>query len=85
MGRHKARVFASALGVTREDSAWLAALLVQGVRSSPVTGVRSSRGGPLYEVVVSITNARGASNEVTTVWQLDESERPRLVTAYVRR
>lgn len=83
-GRHKARVFASALGFTQEDWPVLAALVVEGLQRNPVTSTRGAHGGLIYEVVMPIARSGRTAVRVTTAWQLDVHGRPRLVTAYVR-
>lgn len=83
-GRHKARVFRSALGFERDDWPALADALVAGARSAEVTGRRDApAGGPIYELLISVTGVNGRSATVATAWQVGPDGDPRLVTAYV--
>jgi hypothetical protein len=50
-GRHKARVFSSALGIEQGDWRYLRDQLVDDVKEAPVDGMRITLFGVLYEVL----------------------------------
>ena len=83
IGRHKARVFASALGIQQRDWEYLGDQLRAAVVDAPVRGVRETSWGSLYEVVVAIEGLNGETRQVATVWLVADDEPPRLVTACV--
>jgi hypothetical protein len=84
VGRHKARVFASALGIEQRDWEYLRDQLRTGiVEASPVCG-RETPWGDLYEAVVDVDGLNGETHPVMTVWLVEPGDDPpRLVTAYV--
>jgi uncharacterized protein DUF6883 len=55
-GRHKARVFASELGLGREDWQYLAAQVAARVRTTPVTRIDVDIHGTRYELIVTWTD-----------------------------
>jgi hypothetical protein len=83
VGRHKARVFASALGIQRRDWQYLGDQLRAAVVDAPVSAARETSWGSLYEVVVAVEGLNGEMRQVATVWLVAGDEPPRLVTAYV--
>lgn len=86
VGKHKARVFSSALGLTRQDAPYLSAAIRDAVLTSPVTEIRSTGGsGYLYAVPILLEGRNGAAHGVMTAWIYDPAvaEPPRLVTTYV--
>ena len=83
VGRHKARVFASALGIQQRDWQYLRDQLQTAVVDAPVGGVRETSRGSLHEVVVAVDGLNGQTRRVMTVWLVAGDEPPRLVTAYV--
>jgi hypothetical protein len=82
-GRHKARVFGSALGIGRADAPFLRDRLVEGVIESPVRGTRVTPFGVLYEVVVLVDGLNGATAPVATIWIVEDDRPPRLVSTWV--
>lgn len=83
-GRHKARVFASALGIGQEDWLYLATRLHRGLPDAPVTRIEPTPWGVRYEVVMMIDGLNGAEQSVKTGWMIDHgSDVPRLSSAYV--
>jgi len=82
-GRHKARVFASALGIHDSDWRYLHDQLLTGVVDAPVRGTRITPFGVLYEVVVLVHGLNGATCPVATVWLVGRDRPPRLVTCWV--
>lgn len=83
VGRHKARVFASALGIRQRDSEYLRDQLQIAVVDAPVSSVRETPWGGLHEVVLPVDGLNGQTHRVMTVWLVAGEEPPRLVTAYV--
>ena len=49
-GRHKARVFLSSLGITREESEWLASALAEGLQTAEAFEVERTLWGTVYKV-----------------------------------
>lgn len=83
-GRHKARVFRSALGIDRDDWEYLREQVVAGVVHAEVSEVRSGRYGLRYSVPILIEGLNGQTHEVITGWIVEEEGAPpRLTTAYV--
>jgi hypothetical protein len=82
-GRHKARVFAAALGIRRSDWRYLHDQLLHAVVDAEVRGTRITPHGVLYDVVVLIDGLNGATQPVATIW-LVAGDRPlRLVSTWV--
>jgi hypothetical protein len=82
-GRHKARVFVSALGITASDWRYLhdqilAALPVGEVRSTRITPF-----GVAYEVIVMIDGRNGRTVPVVTTWMVAPDAPPRLTSTWV--
>jgi len=80
-GRHKARVFLSALGVTTADGEWLAKMILAGVRQSEAVLQSSTNWGQIYRVDLEIDRGQRCA-KVRTGWLCTEEE-ARLVTCYV--
>src|ERR671925_90361 len=83
-GRHKARVFLSALGIDRDNWAYLREQIVTGMVDAEVSEVRTGRYGLRYSVPILIEGLNGQTHEVITGWIVEqEGAAPRLTTAYV--
>ncbi|MGH2954083.1 MAG: DUF6883 domain-containing protein [Solirubrobacterales bacterium] len=83
-GRHKARVFRSALGIDRDSWEYLRQQIAARVVEADVSEVRTGRYGLRYSVPMLIEGLNGQTHEVTTGWIIDrEGAPPRLTTAYV--
>jgi hypothetical protein len=82
-GRHKARVFASALGIRRTDWRYLREQLLIGVVEAPVRGTRITPFGVLYEIVVLVDGLNGATSPVVTIWLVKGGRPPQLVSTWV--
>lgn len=82
-GRHKARVFQSALGLGPSDWQFLRDQIVTAVVSAPVRGTRVTPFGVLYDIVVLIDGLNGATQPVTTIWVVEPDAPPRLVSTWV--
>ncbi len=83
-GRHKARVFHSALGIGQDDWAYLRDQIVGRIGTAEPTAVKVNPYGRVYEVPIPIDGLNGAQHLVLTAWQVEnDSELPSLVTLYV--
>ncbi len=83
-GRHKARVFESALGITASDWALLRDQILELVATRPVTAIRPKPPyGIEYEVRIDVDGINGQTHPVITGWLVAGEEPPRLLTAYV--
>jgi uncharacterized membrane protein YuzA (DUF378 family) len=84
VGRNKARVFQSALGFNKANSADLISQIQSGVRTSPAILGRVDEFGTRYTVDIPVTGPAG-SGIVRTGWIIDAAGGPpRLTTALVR-
>lgn len=84
VGRHKARVFAAALGITAEHAALLELAIREGIRYQPAVKKHADKHGQRYEVDVPVTGPKGSAM-VRTGWILPkDGEPPRLTSAYVK-
>lgn len=84
VGRHKARVFASALGIQQRDWEYLRDQLEAAIVDASVSTVHKTPWGDLYEVIVPVDGLNGQTRYVMTVWLVATDDGPpRLVTAYV--
>lgn len=82
-GKHKARVFAAALGITAAEVRQLEAALLAAARSFDAQPTRRNPFGQLYEVRAPVTGPTGTA-DVLSVWIVAEADPiPRLVTCYV--
>ena len=82
-GRHKARVFLAALGLRREDAAWLQSAILVEVVNAPCQSGPLSPHGSKYVVDMELTHG-GKTAKVRTAWLIRAGqEAPRLVTAFV--
>lgn len=82
-GRHKARVFAAALGIRQWDWRYLHDQILQTVVDAEVRGTRITPHGVLYDVVVLIDGRNGATQRVATIWLIAGDRPPRLVSTWV--
>jgi hypothetical protein len=82
-GRHKARVFASALAITAREAAWLRTAFLRGVRTIDAVPDSTDIHGQRYHVDIPIT---GPTHRVMvrTTWIVRTGEAfPRLTSCYV--
>lgn len=83
-GKHKARVFMSALGIDRDAWEYLRDQIAARVMAAEVSEVRTGRYGMRYSVPMLIEGLNGETHEVVTGWITEwEGAPPRLTTAYV--
>jgi hypothetical protein len=83
-GRHKAKVFASALGITIENATDLQTLIMQAVISGEVIQQASTEFGQLYKVDWEIP---GHEETITlrTLWEIPHNTlNPRLISAFIK-
>ena len=84
-GKHKARVFASALGFSAADSDNLRVLIMTAIATEEALKGNSDEHGDRYIVDFSIEGLRGMVT-IRTAWIIDRREMiPRLVSCYVKR
>jgi hypothetical protein len=82
-GKHKARVFAAALGLAEEDADWLRSVLLEAVQEYDCVLGRKTSFGQRYIVDFPVTRADQRA-QVRSVWNVRPGETvPRLVTCYV--
>ena len=82
-GKHKARVFASAVGLTRSDANWLREQLLAVARTQDCQFSRKTDHGQRY-ILDFILNHDDRSALVRSVWNVRPTEDfPRLVTCFV--
>jgi hypothetical protein len=83
-GRHKARVFASALGITLANADALRVALRAAIVSSDDASYKGNNGyGDVYELRFSLTTAAGTAT-VLTAWIVRTGEDfPRLITCFI--
>ena len=83
-GADKARVFASALGYTRENWATLRDQILDRLPRCEYESVEPRRrGGFTYRVTIWIDGPNGARHPVATRWILEGDQPPRLSTLWV--
>ena len=82
-GKHKARVFAEALGLGRDDADWLRNQLLRLAATHNCVLGKKTPFGQRYIIDATIAKTgRGAT--VRTVWNISPGEsQPRLITCYV--
>jgi hypothetical protein len=80
-GRHKARVFRSALGLTALDSEWLAAAIFGSVQEAEAEITNVSRWGSLYRVDVDLVRGNRCA-KVRTGWLCVERS-TKLTTCFI--
>lgn len=84
LGRHKARVFSSALGLTLEDAAWLRDRVYEAALTQDAVPEYSSPYGNRYVIDFTVTTDQGSA-VVRSTWMIREDEDfPRLTSCYVK-
>lgn len=82
-GKHKARVFASALGITSENADDLRELIAQSAINGEVIQQNSTAFGHLYKVDWAISNQE--SIILRTLWEISRDQpNPRLISAFIK-
>jgi hypothetical protein len=82
-GQHKARVFASALGITAKDWRYLHDQILAALPRAPVRGTRITPFGVTYEIVVMVDGLNGRTAPVVTTWMVERDAPPRLTSTWV--
>lgn len=67
-GRHKAKLFAEKLGITKKDAAWLREYIETAIKSLPAERGKSDIQGERFTVYVPITGPNGKSAMLETGW-----------------
>mgnify|MGYP000586050513 CR=1 FL=1 len=83
-GKHKARVFESALGLTREDAEQLRSALLTAIREEKAEQLFEDEYGTRYRLDFQM-DVDSSRAEISSIWivRLDETF-PKLVTCYIR-
>ena len=82
-GKHKARVFQSALGLVAEDAEWLRERLLEAAQVQECALGKKTSHGQLYVMDFPLTR-EGKTARLRSVWMVRNDENfPRLVTCYV--
>jgi hypothetical protein len=83
-GKHKARVFQAALGLTLADAGWLRDLLLRAASEEEASEGRPSLFGMNY--VIDINVSRGGLNAIVrSAWIVEHgTDFPRLTSCYIK-
>ena len=82
-GKNKARVFDAALGLTKQDAAWLRQILLDVVREHDCRPGKRTTFGQRYIVDFAVTK-QDRTAQLRSVWNIRPNEDfPRLITCYV--
>jgi hypothetical protein len=82
-GKHKARVFAAALDLTRNEANWLREQLLKVARTDDCVPGKKTNHGQRYILDFTLDH-RDKSARLRSVWNIRPNENfPRLVTCYV--
>jgi len=82
-GKHKARVFQSALGLAADDAEWLRERLLEAAQHHDCVLGKKTSHGQLHVMDFTLTHQNKTAN-VRSVWIVRTDENtPRLVTCYV--
>lgn len=85
-GGSKARVFASALGLTAADAGQLRETILDAVLTHEATEGVTDAHGSRYSVDFEVPGLSGDAVRIRTAWIIDAGEAdPRLVSCYVKR
>lgn len=83
-GKHKARVFASALGLTAAHAEMLRSALLEAAASVDVQPTITDQFGERYVLEFQMRGPTGAAVVVSTWIVLRGEQRPRLTTCFVK-
>jgi hypothetical protein len=82
-GRHKARVFLSALGVSQNDAEWLRSEILTGIQAASIIRSDDTKFGSRYTADICLINHSFRAT-VRTGWIIRSGEGiPRLTTCFV--
>ncbi|MEN3285201.1 MAG: hypothetical protein V7607_6341 [Solirubrobacteraceae bacterium] len=82
-GKHKARVFTSALGIAAADWRYLHDAILAALPEAAVRSTRITPFGATYEVVAMVDGLNGATKPVVTTWIIEGDGPPRLTSTWV--
>jgi len=83
-GRHKARVFESALGITPANAEVLRAAIRSAAATSDAAEARGDNGfGEVFNLRFALTTGRGSATILTAWIVLHNEDFPRLTTCYI--
>ena len=81
-GRHKARVFREALGLSQVDAAWLRQVLLEGASGGEAEQIATDQFGARFRLDVRVSR-QGRNAMVRTIWIVRTGEdSPRFVTCW---
>jgi hypothetical protein len=82
-GRHKARVFREALGLTVTDVEWLQQQFMEAIQNHSAEKQATDRFGSRWRIDIPLTR-QDRSAVVRTIWMINTGENfPRLITCWV--
>jgi hypothetical protein len=82
-GRHKARVFKSALGIDHTDAAWLRQALIDALPNAEARPAGSNEFGPRWRADVEVAR-HDKRAVVCPIWIMDTGSRKlRLITCWI--
>jgi len=82
IGKHKAKVFASALGLTLSDAVFLESLILRAAIHEDARLTRADEYGSRYEVDFEATSTNRTAR-IRSVWIVPNFGPPRLITCYI--
>lgn len=88
LGRHKAKVFQSALGFGPDDGGALRTAIIEGLQESPVVDIDDERRPGVWEctVDIAVNGPNGQRAVVRTIWEATKAPKvPRLLTLFVKK
>jgi hypothetical protein len=84
-GKHKARLFAAILGLTRPDAEQLKSLILKAIQQYEAKPGRADEYGQRYAVTFPLTRNHSTAT-ICTTWIIRSAETfPRLVSCYIVR
>jgi hypothetical protein len=82
-GRHKARVFRQALGISQDDAAWLRSAILAALPGAEAVELEGDIHGRRWRIDITLTRQTRQA-VVRTVWIVAQDEpTPRFVTCWV--
>ena len=82
-GKHKARAFASACGITVENAEILRSALSEAARGGEATARKSDAFGQRYMIEWTVTGPTGTAQIITAWIVRDDEDFPRFTSAYI--
>jgi hypothetical protein len=81
-GRHKARVFRNALGITEADAAWLRLGLLGGLPTAEAIELGTDGYGARWRADIRLAR-QGKRAVIRSIWLVRTGEPPRFLTCWV--